>query len=121
MLYIRYHDDKSLQQVLAVHARTRCAHGHCYGIPATPSVRSKRVKAKLDDILPILRKTFTERFVPLTRQYLGTQPPWSDISFSELQTLHRRAFGALADKHPLVEGDKCFKLVSLTRSSELSI
>ena len=79
---------------------------------ATPSVRSKRVKAKLDDILPILRKTFTERFVPLTRQYLGTQPPWSDISFSELQTLHRRAFGALADKHPLVEGDKCFKLVS---------
>ena len=69
-------------------------------------------RPKLEDIPSALRKLFTDRFVPLTHQYLGTQPPWTDISLGELQTIYERAFRTLADTNPLAEGDKCFKLVS---------
>ena len=86
---------------------------------AAPVRGKKARKAKLEDLPPVLRKLFTERFVPIIRQYLGTQPPWAELALSELQTLHRRAFGALADEHPLLEGDKCFKLVSHVRCSGL--
>ncbi|PIL29272.1 hypothetical protein GSI_09322 [Ganoderma sinense ZZ0214-1] len=80
-------------------------------ISETATIRGKKArKAKLEDLPPVLRKLFTERFIPLTHQYLGTRPPWSEVTLSELQTLHRHAFGAFADEHPPSEGDKCFRL-----------
>ncbi len=50
--------------------------------------------------------------MPLTRQFLGIQAPWYDISVYELSTIHRKAFGEeLSALYPLVQGDATYRLV----------
>lgn len=74
----------------------------------------------LSDLLSALHQQFTNIFMPLVRQFLGTQHPWYDISVPEFDILYRKAFGPLATAFPFAEGSTCYHLVS-TRPQTLSI
>lgn len=75
-------------------------------------------KSKMSDLPRALHDPFRTRFVPLVRQHLGTATPWKPMALQELQDVYCKAFGAeLASQYPLNEGDHCFKLVSVTSSS----
>ncbi|KAI0692031.1 hypothetical protein C8T65DRAFT_699648 [Cerioporus squamosus] len=72
----------------------------------------KTKAATISDIPSILQKPFTKRFIPLARQFVGTLDPWQEVQFSEYEVIYRVAFGdALAAQYPLVEHDKCHKLI----------
>ncbi|KAI0739151.1 hypothetical protein C8Q80DRAFT_1204494 [Daedaleopsis nitida] len=79
------------------------------GAGNTDSSESKSVTLRL--IPQSMQALFTERFVPLTRQFAGTLDPWQEVTLNELKTLYLQAFGNLAQVHPLQEGDKCHKLI----------
>ena len=80
--------------------------------------KGRRRRSALEDLPDVLRQSFTQRFVPLTRQFVSTQDPWAEVTFGELKTIYTIAFGQrLAAEYPLQDDSSdCHRLVSTNLS-----